>query len=431
MAITIQDQPTANTFYSVGNPIELLVSSNQTAQTNYKFNVRVYYDPAGANTLLATLKYDIIPSTTQALINISPIILSRIAENITNLRTSATGVKNETLKYHTVNVVVNDFYGAIPAMVASGSATSNTILYYNGSLKFIEWVNGDLAGYRLASGTGVDTLSQKLLTKFSNVVAATDATVSASPSTYFGGAYRVKKITSSQLEQIQWLWQGSSGTNIKVQFAFFTSSYALHFSYNKSLTSTQCMASMNIGTAALLAIGSGTILNLDNTDKYFYVCIKNNTYQLTGCYLFEIDWSPCGRFDTFEIHWLNSLGGWDSWIFNKRSKKDTLITRREFNPTRIPISGSSINHNIYDITNKNYVISTSERYSVNSDWMNEDDYTALEDLITSPLVYWNSSNGFINIAINKPETFTKKQNTIDKLFNLSFDFVIDNQNRRQ
>ena len=60
MAITIQDQPTANTFYSVGNPIELLVSSNQTAQTNFKFNVRVYYDPAGANTLLATLKLSLI-----------------------------------------------------------------------------------------------------------------------------------------------------------------------------------------------------------------------------------------------------------------------------------------------------------------------------------------------------------------------------------
>ena len=69
MAITILDQPSANVFQSVGNPIELLLSSNQTAQSNYKFLVRIYYDPSGVNLLLATLKYDILPGTTQAIVN--------------------------------------------------------------------------------------------------------------------------------------------------------------------------------------------------------------------------------------------------------------------------------------------------------------------------------------------------------------------------
>ena len=55
----------------------------------------------------------------------------------------------------------------------------------------------------------------------------------------------------------------------------------------------------------------------------------------------------------------------------------------------------------------------------------------MEDLITSPSVYWNSADGFINIAIKDPNVFEHKTNTVDKLFNLSFAFEIDNQDIRQ
>ena len=425
MAITILDQPSANVFQSVGNPIELLLSSNQTAQSNYKFLVRVYYDPSGVNLLLATLKYDILPGTTQAIVNTSPIIQSKITEGIVNLRTSASGIKNETTKWHKANVVVNDFYGAIPAMVASGSATSNSLLYWNGSLKYLGWVRGDLTSYRLDSASVANTLTQKILTGFDNGTATLQSTVVASPSTYFNG--NVKAMNSTQLSQLSYLWQGTGGTNSKVTIYAYKTDFSSSISITTSLASVQALQSLNFGKDALIALG----LAVDSTYTWLSLAVTNNTYQLTKTYLFSLDWSPCSTYETFEIHWLNRYGGWDSWIFDKRSKHGTEIMRREYNPTRIPIANNLINHNIYDVTGKNNLIQTKERYSLNSRNLKGWELSGLEDLITSPSVYWNSADGFINIVPMDPNMFEHKTNTVNKIFNLSFDFEIDNQDIRQ
>ncbi len=366
MAITIQDQPSANVFQSVGNPIELLISSNNTGQPNYKFYVSIYYDPSGANTLLAVLKYDLIPSTTQALINISKIAASRIAENITNLRTSASGIKNETTKFHKVNVVCQDFYGTIPAVVASGSATSNTLLYFNGALKYQGWVNDDLDLYKLASSSVADTLTQKILTGFDNGIPTLQTTVNAGLSTYFKGSNNIRKIKSSQIAQLNFLWQGTGGTNSKVSLFAYKTDLSASITVVPSLASVQGLQSLNFGTAALIALG-GTMAGLDSTYTYLSLAVTNNTYQLTQTYLFEIDWTSCSRYESYEIHWLNRYGGWDSWTFNKRSRHTTEIERQSYNPTFLPISGSSIVRNSYDITGKNFIVSTKESYIVNSD----------------------------------------------------------------
>jgi len=430
MAITIQDQPSANVFQSVGNPIELLISSNNTTQPNFKFYVSIYYDPTGTNTLLAVLKYDIIPSTTQALVNISQIAASRIAENITNLRTSASGIKNETTKFHKVNVICQDFYGTIPAVVASGSATSNTLLYFNGALKYQGWVNDDLDLYKIASASVADTLTQKILTGFDNGIPTLQTTVNAGLSTYFKGSNNIRKIKSSQLAQLNYLWQGTGGTNSKVSLFAYKTDLSASITVVPSLASVQGLQSLNFGTAALIALG-GTMAGLDSTYTYLSLAVTNNTYQLTQTYLFEIEWTDCSRYESYEIHWLNRYGGWDSWVFNKRSRHTTEIERQSYNPTFLPISGSTIVRNSYDITGKNFIVSTKETYTVNSDILKGWELSGLEDLITSPLVYWNSADGFINIAIKDPNIFEHKTNTVDKLFNLSFSFEIDNQDRRQ
>ena len=425
MAITIQQQPTTSQVYSVGNPIECLVSSNLTWAANFKFQVKVY----GNSTLLATLRYDIIPNTTQAYINISNILKSKIAENITNLISAVPNLKNETLKFHSGRVDIQEYYGTIPAVASGSVTTGNTFYFYNGSLKFVDWQRGDLSKYRINSASGVDTINQRFLTKFNNFAPVSISVVDGAPLDYFAGQYPLKKITSTQFAQLQYLWEGSSGTQTP-KIRGYTATYSnTYVATGGTIASTPSFDSLNYGVTALLAMSyTGS---LDDTTKYLAIAVGNATSILTGCYLFEIDWSPCSRFDSFEIHWLNSLGGWDNWVFNKRSTKETIIKRKSFNPTVLPISGSTIVHNTFDISNKNFIVSTSEKYKLNSDWLKQADYAALEDLITSPLVYWKSTDGFVNIAISNPETFVKKTNTVDKLISLSFEFEIDNQDRRQ
>ena len=82
--------------------------------------------------------------------------------------------------------------------------------------------------------------------------------------------------------------------------------------------------------------------------------------------------------------------------------------------------------------NKNYIVSTKDRYTVQSDWLKQWEYEGLEDLLTSPMVYWNSADyGMINIAVSSPDVYQKKTQTVDKLFSIKFEFEIDNQYRTQ
>jgi hypothetical protein len=426
MAITIQQQPSANSYYGVGNPIEFLFSSTNSAAANFKLDVKLYYDPSGTNELIYQGKCDVYPSTTQVLFDAAPILRSKILEDITNLRTSATGVKNETTRLQYFNLKVQEYAGTIPALTGSVS-TSNTIKFTNGGLKYISWAKGDWTDYIIDSGAGANQLTQRLLTAFNNVIEVTNAAVLAAPTTYIKG--NIRKVTAAQLLQIMWLWQGTSGTNKKVVINTFSSSFVSVISANKSLASNTAPSSLNIGTASLIA-GGGALSALDSNSVYMAVSVENNTYQLTGTYLYEIDWSPCSRFDSFEIHWLNRLGGWDSFNFDKRSLHTTNIERKEYNPTSTPISGSTIVHNTYDITGKNYAVVTKETYRLTSRYLREWELQGLEDLLTSPLVYWNDS-GFVNIVIVNPQIHEHKKNTVDKLFTMTFEFEIDNQDVRQ
>jgi hypothetical protein len=366
MAITVQDQPDWNNyeFHSVGNPIEFLVSSTNTAVANFKLDVNIYHEPSGVNTLISNLKYDIIPDTTQVLIDVAPILKSKISESITNLRTVVQGLQNETSKMYRFNVKFQEYLGTIPSL--SGSVTtSNTYYYFNGALKYKEWQRNDIDLFRLNSNTGSDTLTGRLLSGFSNKVAATHSAVVASPATYFR-AYNVMKIRSNQLLQTQFIWAGTSGGGKRYTIYYYDSNFNAVFSGTKTATSTTNYVSMNVGTTAIIGISGGTLGSLDSTAKYMSISVSTDTYQLTGTYLYELDWSPCGRFDTYEMHWLNRNGGWDSWVFDKRSYVSTMIDRKSYNQYTIPISGSSIVHNTYDINGHSHIVSTKEKYEVRS-----------------------------------------------------------------
>lgn len=427
MAITIQDQPSAGAnaeFAPVGNPIEFLVSTSLSTAQNIKIECKVYA-PDSDTTPAATLRYDLIPGTTQILFDARKILQAEITENIVNLRSSTLGCTVETLKTSRAKVTFAESYGAIPSVTASPTV-SNLFQLWNASFKYKGWET-EAAKYKLIGGS--TNLTKKVLTNFSNGISVAMGSIIAAPSSYFKGQYNLKKYTSTQLSQLTWLFDANGATRSKIVMYAFKSDLSSYTSGTSDVAADDKVVSCNIAIP-LLAGFSGS-LTLDSTYKYLACYISDETYQISQSFLFEIDWSPCSKYDSYEIHWLNRQGGWDSWIFNKRSRRTTEIERQGYNPTFLPISGSSIVRNTYDITGRNFVVSTKETYQLNSDHLRAWELEGLEDLITSPMVYWNSSDGFVNISVKNPNVFEHKTNAIDKLFNLSFEFEIDNQDIRQ
>jgi hypothetical protein len=131
---------------------------------------------------------------------------------------------------------------------------------------------------------------------------------------------------------------------------------------------------------------------------------------------------PC-MFERWNVLFLNSLGGFDTFTFKLLSRDSTDIKRTMYkmNPDRLSSAGAYT----YTLADK----STRKRV-LNSDWITEDESEWLEDLLTSPVVYLEDTNNNL-IAVDMLNTkWTKKTKVNDKLFNLQIELEL-NDNYRQ
>lgn len=93
----------------------------------------------------------------------------------------------------------------------------------------------------------------------------------------------------------------------------------------------------------------------------------------------------CSVYPNVRLAFLNSLGGWDMWNFNLLSKRNLNVNRSEFKRT-LPFSYNVINGR----GNRQYNVQSvvgEEEYTINTDWLTEEEYAYLEELISSPEVY--------------------------------------------
>jgi hypothetical protein len=139
------------------------------------------------------------------------------------------------------------------------------------------------------------------------------------------------------------------------------------------------------------------------------------------------------RYNPITLIWLNKLGTYDSFTFPKVSKKSYNITKKNYNQLEYYIGGDGASHYYNgDIGNDNkptYNVNFKESKIINSDLINEETYTWLNELLISPLVYMQSdyydamtdndtSNYLIPITITD-STFNFKTKAVERQFNLT------------
>lgn len=173
---------------------------------------------------------------------------------------------------------------------------------------------------------------------------------------------------------------------------------------------------INVGVAVLNDAFSNQI---NAAVKYFTVKVG-----ATSLYQFNLICEP--RFETYTVHFLNKLGGFETREFTKVSRKVLAITKTEFGklPYTIDASGNvaySNSNNVYNETQSVYASQYTEKVTINTDILSDAEYTWLSELVLSPLIYIERSGYFIPAAILQTNyTFNKFVN--DKLTNLTIDF---------
>lgn len=452
MAITIHQQPSSTLAIPVNNPIEYLVSSTNTSEENFKLSCKIVVGTSEVK----ELKYDVIPSTAYVIAEIQRLIEGYTSNAETSLFTSTGKVSCETDQKVSVRAVFQEWYSNPSSGDPSyqGSQSSGTAFYiYNGAFKYREWQNNEWQNYTIDGDPSVDQY-EKILTAFSN---SRDNYIT-SLSGYYGitnlsAADKFKKITPTQVTRLAWQCRDiSNSKGFYVYFNFYDENFNvlsssetagidqihtnIHLSgvvngfnvYGKNfdIDSMKTSSTWNFASNNLSAITSANI-------KYFSVYLRSPNYHASEAYLYEIDWDACSKYESYEIHWLNHLGGWDSWVFDKRSEKQVLVNRSNFTqPLTRRIESNTIIHDAYARKQKQFYTDISERFIVNSDILKDWEYQGLTDLLQSPLVYWRHPDyGFLAINIVDQDSYPIRTQLNDKSYNMSFTFEINNYDKLQ
>ena len=412
MAITIQDQPSTTYIRPAFAPIEYLLTSTNTAQTGFKIICKIYVDPSGANTLISTQQLNIRPLTTQAVFSIQDVVKSYVpatysipeGDTVDLIQNPLSGFKVTFQEYYT-------------SALQGSVVTANTFYAYYSSPKYIQFASDEWKNYQI-SQLEVDN---NLLSGFDNYKLLMSG---------FSASDTFLKVKDTQKIQAQWI-QRSSAANLQVWFKTLNSSFGTISTSKLDLgTVDRDYYALDIGRQE---VGSHTWdTSVVWTDaKYFAVGIYNefNTLMASNTYLYELD-ECTTNYTSYELHWLNRWGGFDSFVFDGKSRQQTQIEKTYAKHSADRVSGTSLSYSTSAQRTRSFNTSTSESYELNSRLLHDYEVKGLEDLISSPEVYYRSAEGFVSVNVNG-RTYEHSRAENGQVFNLALTMTIDNSDERQ
>lgn len=140
----------------------------------------------------------------------------------------------------------------------------------------------------------------------------------------------------------------------------------------------------------------------------------------------------CTGHETFTFHFLNEMGGYDTFTAYRRSDHEVTIQRKSFKR----VTGSITSTTAWDYLNSdrgkiNYSTKIGDRITVHSDWITEDEAVWLEQLFTSPDVLLDDSTDNF-IAVNPLMDSYKREKQINSdLIKITFAFEYGYNRYRQ
>lgn len=386
MAITILSSPGPMAAY---NQIPYTVSSNMTSQPNFNFIVDVN-EIGGTNNPLARLKYPVQPSSSELTFDVGNVLK---------------------------NYVSFDFGNALAARIAAN--TRSRINYY---VEFRE----------LYDVSGIPTLSGVLATSptspnSSNFKLATNAIFDFedySPTAYIDcnvsgfGFLNANLSVSEQIEPTQNRILTFFDPNRVVTKIQLSANGIGSVEYNVTLPANEYLFNINAGKYLFdlypaISFPTTILIRL----------LAGSTVVAQKVFTTNTD---CSQYPTVRLHWLNKLGGFEAFNFNKNTINAMDIERKQFKaPLQIGYSQS-------DRLKTNYNTTINDKITINSDWISEEESLLLEQLATSPIIYLErSANDFVAVNILNSSYEVKNYLTDRKLFNVTFEIEYSYSRYRQ
>ncbi len=422
MAITFVDQPDKDYKYPAWNDVNYVVNSNNTAEDGFKIIAKVY-----VSTLLKqTFNLYVHPGTTRAYLNAAKVIQNFITDEYQGKKETPSIAASQTL-----NEVYLTFQEYYDGSVQGSVATSDTIYCWRAAFPPIFMKDLDFNRWQLLSGLSAHDGEIKMLTGFENTITGTSG---ANPGTISLNS-NILKLKEGQRFFLRFI-RDSTAININAQVRIGLYDDTGTRTHSDVLTfvamAEDSLQDFAIGTDEVEDHSWLTGFTLDSDDKYMAIEVTGQVYAQTYNYLFELDWTPCNAYENYEVHWLNRYGGFDSWVFDRNSKKEIEVVQESHKMNPFDISSPT-----YDPSSrfvKPHFTQLADTIEMNTQNIKEWEYQGLRDLFTSPEIYVKVATEYAEYfvsAVVENNSMVMNNRTQDGIFNVNVKLKIDNSEQRQ
>jgi len=398
MAITIVSTP--DKFTPAFNPVVFSLTSTNYAQPNFKYVADVY---SGTGSLLASLKYQPqVIGTDPVVIDVSRVLYELVSSEYLQLNST-----------QSPNIIIPSGPAISDYSVQFGEQYDN-VIYANLSSYSGYIYNAGINNLRFAFYNSALFLNKKFLTQFTRQT--------------------VRKRDSAMISMLQSDTTAITGFVLTIYNGAGANIFNTTISnpYTSLSDRTNRLLHLNIGFDYLYArlAFSATVYN---TAAYY-------TIQTAGGIAFRMDlYSRCERFPGKRLHFLNELGGFDSFNFMLDTKRKQTVERKSYErqAANIKTAYNSTTHKFEAVT-RNFDTKYTEKLSVTSDFLYDYESQLLSELMSSSLSYVEDDavqyggTGTVLIPANVTTLeYEIKKTSVDKLFTAEIDIELTTDNYRQ
>jgi hypothetical protein len=178
-----------------------------------------------------------------------------------------------------------------------------------------------------------------------------------------------KNILRSTLNELTFLCNG--GTNTRAIVSYYN---------GNALITTQTIAVTTANRTDITINASYNNLAVPPTTNKIGVRLEriSNGEWLSPQYEYNLV-EACSKYPTLNVYFQNKWGGYDSFIFNKKSTKRDSINRKTYQKQDRYFSG----YNSYDPAIRTYDSEIKTRHTLSTDWVTEEEMTWLSELVES------------------------------------------------
>lgn len=329
MAITINSA--ANSKAPAYNQLVYDISSNNTGNPNFNFVVDIY---VGGNLITRQL-YPKQPSGSSVKVDVSPIVQNYVSYDLP--QTSSGVLANHQANYYVQFGEAYDVSGVLTIYpdLTRHPNVSGTQAAFNSVFDFEEFTPNIMADYN-ASGFGFLTTIPETIT-----INPDDKLMLA----FYDPNIVVNNIRITNGTSVDDSFAGLGSTNFYRRFDF----------------------------SLLAEVGFSWALG-DYTYQFRNV---SNAVLASGVIRVE---NYCSKYPKFRLHWLNKLGGWDSYNFGKVSQESISVDSREFKAYQ------TLGYNTSDRLITRYNTMVKDTITIQTDWISDNMADWFKGLFESPIV---------------------------------------------